>query len=413
MIKRILPLVLLALALRPALAQDPYLAEFVEISIYHDARPGEFIFRADTGRYHVMAGEERVAKLKQGQAIFVNIEGGKAHLFTVKKDLGWFTALDFVGQRHTNAFTLKPSRDESLIRQYDDDLRLHMPNDSAHWLINRVGLPNYLAGVVKAESGVNAEYEYYRAQAVLARTYAMIQLRKRASGQAYDLIDGVGHQAYKGRNDPARYTNIARAVEDTRGLVVVDQADQPIEAVYHSNSGGQTANSEWVWAADRPYLKAVDDPHSTTESNATWTQTIEFDAFKEYLLGQGFTITDQHKAEDFAFRQPQRLEYFRFGGDSIRLVKIRAQFSLRSTFFDIIPESGKLRLNGRGYGHGVGMSQQGAMNMARQKTPYNEIIKFYFQGVKLVDLSTLGTEFSRFTQDPPQRGWWKTKRNKR
>jgi stage II sporulation protein D len=334
-------------------------------------------------------------------------------------------------------------------REYDNDLYISIRNDS-FFLINDVNFEKYIAGVVEAEGGSKAHIEYYKAQAILCRTYAAKHYTKHLE-EGFNLCDGQHCQAYKGR---CKYNlSILDAALQTSGLVVVDSSRNLISATFYANSGGQTANSEDVWITALPYLRAVQDTFSIHGRGYAWEKNIPLASWKTYLSTKGFSLephekyvpftldtiwdnnavenertllsffvkdstsgttvdsletntsdssnmqsfridTIQHKKEqkhfplDFTFDQTERKKYFSFRACDtlLPLRTIRSDWKLRSTFFSVRADADTVYLSGRGYGHGVGLSQEGAMRMAECNYTYDQIIKFYFTGVQIMNI---------------------------
>jgi len=159
---------------------------------------------------------------------------------------------------------------------------------------------------------------------------------------------------------------IKQAVMHTSGLVIVDTANQLITATFHSNSGGQTLNSEDVWSKETSYLKGTSDPFSLEQRNTLWQDSILVTDWLIYLQANGINTSDDiAKLDNLFFEQPIRKKFYTYNEDTISLRKIRTDFNLRSTWFSIKPEGNYLIFYGKGYGHGVGLSQEGAMQMVK------------------------------------------------
>lgn len=253
-------------------------------------------------------------------------------------------------------------------------------------IVNLAELDEYIAGVVEAESGAGRPLEYYKVQAILARTYAL-KNRSKHLKEGFMLTDQVNCQAYKGK---CRYSKaILQAVNETEGLVVVDDHLDLITALYHSNSGGQTENPENVWFSEVPYLRSVVDTFSIGTTSYRWKKTIPYNEWIAFLKEYGYPVHDVHALKQaLNFRQMFREGFFVDKRYGIPLRDIRRKFRLNSTLFNVHGKVGDpLVLKGRGFGHGVGMSQEGAMRMAEAGYSYREIIHFYFFGVYVMDYS--------------------------
>jgi len=269
-------------------------------------------------------------------------------------------------------------------RLYDDDLLISLREDKTLWLINEVELEHYVAGVVQAEAGIAKNGEFYKVQAVAVRTYTLQNLEKHAE-EGYQLCDQTCCQVYKGR---CANTEIMISTSKTAGQVLTDTAGNLITAVFHSNSGGQTANSEDVWGKSLPYLRSVNDPYSVSQTSYSWTKTLSKSEWLDYLKKNfNYPVSDAREvAKVTHFTQSSR-QVFLTGNIGLR--KIREDLGLRSTFFDISEQGDKVVFSGRGFGHGVGLSQEGAINMARQGFSYTDILKYYYLGIRISTLDEL------------------------
>lgn len=284
-------------------------------------------------------------------------------------------------------FGVVPTGSSRKERTYQGSLKIGIEKEGL-LLVNLVHLNDYLCGVIQAESGVNQNLEYYKVQAILARTYALKNVDKHRD-EGFMLTDLVNCQAYHGR---CTHPDVIRkAVEDSNGEVVVDQSLQLITAAYHANSGGQTANPEAVWNKPVPYLRSVIDTFSVGMPGYYWTKTITENEWFGYLSRKfGYPLEDSlAKVKALNWRQPFREAFFVDKKYGIPLRDIRTDFKLKSTFFSVYHVNGQVELRGRGFGHGVGLSQEGAMAMSKKGYTYKQIISFYYQQVMVMDMRTL------------------------
>ncbi len=285
------------------------------------------------------------------------------------------------GYGFENYCKVRPHGSSGPARSYADDLLIGNHRGFLQ-VINRVAFEKYIAGVVQAESGLLQHPEFYLVQATIARTYALRSIR-RHQAQGYHLCDQVHCQAYHGSSD---YPTIVRGVLLTRGDVVVDRHHRLIESVYHANCGGQTVNSEDVWPEALPYLRSVTDPYCTAKRGAVWQDTISR-ADLVHFLNTSFSHASSATQTDslHTFSQDERRPHLD-AGRQISLKHLRRHFGLRSTFFSFQRQHQEFILQGRGYGHGVGLCQEGAMRMAELGFTADSIIDFYYQGVHVITL---------------------------
>jgi stage II sporulation protein D len=257
-------------------------------------------------------------------------------------------------------------------------------------LVNEVDLEDYVAGVVESEGGHVPSFQYFKAQAILARTFAMKNWRKHTS-KGYNLKDDVSSQVYFHRAENRYGDSIVLAVEQTRDTVVTDQVCAPILAVFHANSGGFTAPAEFPWTNSLPYLKGIRDPYSLRGPSARWEKRISTAEVNTYLANRLGTDADDLRLRKILMNldSDHRVGYLKLGDRSLKLSELRRRFRLRSAFFTVKEEGGHYLLSGRGYGHGVGMSQDGAMVMASEGFDFRDIIRFYYQDVSFDALDQL------------------------
>ena len=249
-------------------------------------------------------------------------------------------------------------------------------------LVNYVPLEDYVASVVASEYQFN-EMEGVKAQAVLARTYA---LRAAGNHNFYDLVDDTRAQVYEGAE---RETDVTRsAAEATRGQVLTYRGDL-VEALYYSSSGGHTASNEDIWnTRPLPYLRGRPDPYDSAAPDHRWATSA---SAGELLRALGSRFGGLVTGFEIARRADSgRALNIRLLGSSPRTVTA-SQFrsvvtstfgsrTLRSTHFTAERRGNRYAFNGRGFGHGVGMSQFGAREQARQGRSYRDILSFYFAG---------------------------------
>ncbi|MBK8341081.1 MAG: SpoIID/LytB domain-containing protein [Flavobacteriales bacterium] len=252
-------------------------------------------------------------------------------------------------------------------------------------------LDDYVAGVVQSEAGNEQALEYYKLQAVICRSYALANARKHAP-EGFELCDQVHCQVFKGR---ATHPPILEAARATRGMVAVDADIRLIHATFHSNCGGETMNAEDLWSKSEPYLCATRDTFCLAQPHATWSRTISTSDWLNYLKRTyGVRIDDiAVRRELLAFEPGCRGLYLNSNRPLISLKQVRDDWKLRSTFFSLSTVGDSVVLRGRGFGHGVGLCQEGAMEMARRGIPFVDILHQYYREVHLVDLSSL--EFFR------------------
>jgi len=272
------------------------------------------------------------------------------------------------------------------IRPYRGLLEIRRTPAGRLTLINELDLEEYLYGVLKMEVDPRWPLEALKAQAVAARTLAISSLG-RFQAEGYDLRATTDSQVYAGvvAEDP----RTTAAVDATRGEIIVFQG-RPIFAAYHSDSGGFTEGSEYVWGSRYPYLQGVPDPFTPA---APWTVTLDLPAFEDRLRRAGKAVAGVSGIEVADLTPSGRAGSVRIVASSgtltLRATELRALVGpevLKSTMFTVRllgDESPAVEFTGRGAGHGVGMSQWGARGQALLGKTYQEILRYYYTGVAI------------------------------
>ena len=356
----------------------------INIRIYSQNKIETFVFYAKSGKYDFVANNKLLCSIDEGQSATISRKNHKIYITTKAGVQTADTLLLIRGNTQENIFQTRFHSNTPKAREYDNDLYVKTSKNSLI-LINDVNFEKYIAGVVESEGGAKANIAYYKAQAILCRTYAA-KFYKRHLKSGYNLCDDVHCQAYLGR---CRYSKaIEEATKVTKGLVLVDENQNLIEATFYSNSGGETSNSELVWDKPIPYLRGKEDPFSVGQPRYEWKVKIPRTEWEAYLRKKGYPIAD---SADLSFEQFNRAKYLMADcNDSLLLLTtIRSDWKLKSTFFCIDAREDEVVFYGKGFGHGVGMSQEGAMEMARQGYSYKDILQFYYTNVSLMNISNL------------------------
>lgn len=307
---------------------------------------------------------------------------------TPEKDLGKYKTVELRSTEPESYFRLYSMIPNGVERVYDDNLVV-TSNRSELKIINQVALEKYVAGVVEAESGKEKHIEFYKAQAIISRSYALNNI-KRYLKKGYNLNDLVDCQVYHGR---ARWEPlILEAVRKTEGKVLVDSEMDLITAAFHSNSGGETVSSEVVWSGSLSYLSKREDSFSLNGEHARWKKVISRKEWLDYLSSKYEFDTSDRLLEEMAvnYEQKNRHVYFLDPLFEIPLKQVRSDWSLNSTFFSVQPfGKDSLILDGKGFGHGTGLSQEGAMRMAELGFSYVDILHFYYDDVHIIHREAL------------------------
>lgn len=264
--------------------------------------------------------------------------------------------------------------------------------------VQTMTMSDYLAGVVRAEMPASFETQALCAQAVAARTYTLYKIATGGNhGETADMCgDPTCCQAYLaedrarenwGEQADAYETKIENAVAATDGQTILYD-NKPVLAVFHSSSAGRTKSAGEVWTQDLPYLRSVTSPE---EGNAipNYYSRVAFSAqkFREKFLAAhpeaNFSGKTSGWIKNLTVYEGTNVEHVTIGGVTVQGSEVRTIFSLRSASFEIEVQDGDIVFFVTGYGHGVGMSQYGANQMAKDGSTWDEIIRHYYSGVTL------------------------------
>ena len=268
--------------------------------------------------------------------------------------------------------------------------------------IEEIPLKEYLCAVVSAEMQANFEPEALKAQAVAACTYTLYRYEYLNENPEVDnghpgayVCDDYTHcKSYLSEKEARErwgnewfekyYPNIISAVNQVYGQVITYE-DKVINAVFHAMSSGTTEPAENVWGSKIPYLISVDSTVDTTAKDYETIASFSADEVKEKLKTvavnvegdptKWFTATTLGSAGSVATVE--------VGGKTLDGTKIRSLFGLRSTAFSIAATKQSITFTVHGYGHQVGMSQNGANELAKQGKNYTEILRHYYSGVEI------------------------------
>ncbi|MEI6694860.1 MAG: SpoIID/LytB domain-containing protein [Bacteroidota bacterium] len=332
------------------------------------------------GKYSMNGNANSISGLDKSETVSIILEKNKLRIKKNQEDLGLFNTIEISGDGLKNIFKIKPSNPELNERIYDDDIEISIDKGFLK-IINNVDIEHYVAGVVQSEIlGSCDSLEFFKIQAIISRTYAINNMMKHYK-EGNNLCDDVHCQVYKSR---CNNFQILMATTLTAGDVIVDKNKRMISAAFCSNSGGETINSEELWAIATTYLKAVVDTFSNGMRNSVWEKKMPVKEWLSYLKSSyNYPIEDTvMRRSALEFEQITRKMYF---PDSIPLKNMRKDLELKSAFFSVKKEGENIVLKGKGYGHGVGLSQEGAIKMVRYRYKASQIIKFYYKDVEIIN----------------------------
>ena len=261
-------------------------------------------------------------------------------------------------------------------------VRVKRVNDNR---IDTIPLEQYLVGVLSGEMPVSYEIEALKAQAVAARTYTLKKMETNKNN-VFDLVDNTNDQVYLdddkirnnwGQNYEKYIKKIKQAVNETSGEYLTYDG-KIIKAFFFSTSSGNTENCKDVFGENLPYLVSV---------SSIWDEKSP-----SYLDKKIYTKEEFYQKLNLPFNDNLDIEIKRNETNSINTITInnnemkgtdfRYELDLKSTNIDINEVDNKIEIISKGFGHGVGLSQYGAQEMALKGYKYDEILKYYYQGTE-------------------------------
>ncbi len=324
-------------------------------------------------------------------------------------------------------------------KQYRGSIILKKDSNGLLTVINRVKLEDYIASVIATEMSPSFNVEALKAQAVCARTYALKNINKHSS-RGFSLCASTDCQAYKGVSSEHSKTN--QAAKATAGIVIKYNG-KIIDAVYSATSGGWTEDVKNVWGSDIPYLAAVEDTYeSKSVYGSTWTKELTADKATEIMVNKGYNIggvtnievmestprgvvtklkVTGTKGEKIFTRENCRFVFgtitlsqaftVRRKWEKIKYTPVHVTGGTVTKDVTVLSDKGKTQttlegitfkgtstytyegtpdgplasfvFTGRGYGHLVGLSQNGANGMAGAGFSYKQILEHYYKGIEL------------------------------
>ena len=257
----------------------------------------------------------------------------------------------------------------------------------------------YLYGVVSSEMPVSYEMEALKAQAIVARTYTLYQIiNSNSKHENADICDDYACcQAWISKKDrfakwneneaESNWQKIVECVDDTTGKIILYD-EKPINAFFHSNSGGITETSLNIWGGiDYPYLKSVEtsgeDGYNQYSSEVVLSKEELINKMKEKYSDFEIDFNTEECIKILELTSSNRVKTIKIGNKEIAGTEARSIFGLKSTNFTFEINGENIKFSVKGYGHGVGMSQTGADSMAKTGANYEEIIKHFYTDVEI------------------------------
>lgn len=282
-------------------------------------------------------------------------------------------------------FFIKPEKEKKI--EVNNSIMVRIKREDTN-TIEKVELEKYVMGVIAGEMPISFDMEALKAQAVAARSYVMKRVEYNKN-QNYDVVDSTTNQVYlddnylknKWGNDYEKDMNkLAEAVMETEGECVYYD-NEIADTLFFSTSNGYTENSEEVFGFKEPYLTSVD---------SEWDRDVSpvFNDKKEYSRSDFCNILkisncDNITTEVLETTSTGRIASIKINDKTFKGTEVESLLKLRSNDFNIVLNNDEVVINTKGYGHGVGMSQYGALAMAEKGYKYDEILSYYYKGTTI------------------------------
>lgn len=310
---------------------------------------------------------------------------------------------DFKGENKEESFNL-PEGDAVTTGSFDDDFKISVYNAAEDRLFE-VNFEDYIVGVLAGEMPPTYHIEALKAQAVAARSYILARVCEYLEGNTSEEHKGAmvctDYQHCKAwrdiseakKNWDSRFSDdyalkMYKAVELTKGEYLTYD-NKVAKAFFYAVSGGRTEDVEEVWGSSIPYLKSVESRGDIGSDGYSSVSVYPKDLFISKLreMDEKVKIDDLESCVESVTRtQGGGVKEIKIGGVALEGKKMREVFGLRSTNFELEFEGEKVIFDVKGYGHGVGMSQNGANVMAQDGKSYKSILKHYYTDVDIVNL---------------------------
>lgn len=289
--------------------------------------------------------------------------------------------------------------EEYIYNKYGTIKLLHTDTNA----VEEVALDTYLCHVVSAEMPVDFEKEALKAQAIVARTYTIYKINHKKHDNADICDDSNCCQAWISKEDrlarwdgdkEEKWKKIEECVNETKGKIITYN-NEPINAFFHSNSGGKTELPVDVWGggSNMPYLQVVEtageDGYTQYNSEVELSNEEIVEKLKEKYADIQIDFNNEEDIKILEYTSSGRVKTIKFGNHEISGTEARTIFGLRSTNFEIEKIDGKIKFTVTGYGHGVGMSQTGADSMAKSGSSAEDIINHFYVGIEIKDVNSI------------------------
>lgn len=269
--------------------------------------------------------------------------------------------------------------------------------------IREVSATEFILGAIAAEMPPTFHIEALKAQGLAAYTYALKCHSQRGESDGPDFVadpaSALGYLTMEqmreryGEQFEEYYAKLREAAQAVAGRVIVYE-QEPIVAAWHAISSGKTEAAENVWSGGADYLAPVDSSFDQTAPEFSTAVTFTAEETRERIARAYPAITLQEEEDEWfsivGRTESGNVQEILVGDHLLTGAQVRALFDLRSANFGVVWEEGEFCFDVAGYGHDVGLSQYGADYLARQGMNCDEIIRYYYTGVEIIDEEELG-----------------------
>lgn len=342
----------------------------INIKVGKSLSAGESLKVKSKSNLKVVTSDEQVINNTNNKEINIKFDGKNINLNGKNFNLNNFP--------QNGAFLISsdsPIYVDKIKRNYGGAISFRVNNKKLD-IVNRVDMDEYLKGVLPKEMSPSFPMESLKAQALCSRSFAINNYNKFIKN-GYNLDDTTRSQVYYGKDVEEKTTN--KAVEETIGQVIKYDG-KVAETIFCASSGGYTVASSEAWGGNSvPYLISKEDPYSVHP----WKYELKNSDLKKLNLSDVFSVSLDYNNSN----RVNNLTFSTSKGDvKIKATDFRQKIGntiIKSTLFDVNVIGNKVFVSGKGYGHGVGMSQYGAVEMAKKGSNYKDIIEFYFPGTNI------------------------------
>lgn len=342
----------------------------IDIKVGKSLSAGESLKVKSKSNLKVVTSDEQVINNTNNKEINIKFDGKNINLNGKNFKLNNFP--------QNGAFLISsesPIYVDKIKRNYGGAISFRVNNKKLD-IVNRVEMDEYLKGVLPKEMSPSFPMESLKAQALCSRSFAINNYNKFIKN-GYNLDDTTRSQVYYGKDVEEKTTN--KAVEETIGQVIKYDG-KVAETIFCASSGGYTVASSEAWGGNSvPYLISKEDPYSVHP----WKYELKNSDLKKLNLTDVFSVSLDYNNSN----RVNNLTFSTSKGDvKIKATDFRKKIGntiIKSTLFDVNVIGNKVFVSGKGYGHGVGMSQYGAVEMAKKGSNYKDIIGFYFPGTNI------------------------------